>query len=204
MPREAKRCLIIGLTGSSGSGKSEAAKILSGHGASVIDADAISHEVAERRETLDELSRAFGAWVIDKDGRFNRGSVSERAFSDGEFLAALTAITHKYIVNEIYERVDKLKAEGCGIIVIDAPIPVKKGFLDISDVVWVVKSPRSRRLQRVVERDGIGLGAAEARFASQLPDDEYDKLADAVILNDGNLQDLADELSRRLRMLSEA
>ena len=196
-------CTIIGLTGSSGSGKSEAAKFLSGFGAKVIDADEISHNVVKNRETLNELACALGGWVLDEQGAFNRARVSERAFSDPEFLSRLTEITHRYIVDEVYRRVDALKSayaerrDAGGkalVIVIDAPIPVKKGFLDISDVVWVVKSERARRLERVKKRDGIGAAAAQARFSSQMPDGEYEKLADVVIDNDGGLAELEREL----------
>jgi dephospho-CoA kinase len=195
------RTVIIGLTGSSGSGKSEAAKVLSGLGATVIDADAISREIVNRRQTLDELVNAFGGWVVDEQGRFNRTRVSKRAFSDNAFLARLTVITHKYIAEDIYMRVDAIKSDSCDnsgarYIVIDAPLPVERGFLDLADVVWMIKSPRDQRVHRIVARDNISAGGAEARFASQLSDAEYEKLADVVIHNDGSLAELENEIKR--------
>jgi len=186
----------IGLTGSSGSGKSAVAEVLSGLGAAVVDADKIAYETAEMPETLDELARAFGGWIAE-GGRFNRPQASIKAFSDKRFLGRLTEITHKYIIKEIYNRVEAIKSScGGAVIVIDAPIPVDKGFLDLADAVWVVSAPRGDRLGRVMRRDGIGAAAAEARFASQLPDEEYLKLADCVIENNGDLDALRQEVER--------
>ena len=197
---DTKRSLVIGLTGGSGSGKSEAAKILAGLGAAVIDADAISRAVVEDRAVLDELVGEFGKWILNKDGGFNRAIVSKRAFSDAGVLARLSKITHKYIAKEIYRRVDMLKTDRGGIIVIDAPIPVKNGFLDISDVVWVIKSLKRQRLKRIMDRDGIDAEAAEARLSSQLPEEEYERLADLVIINNGSVSDLENEIKRHISM----
>ena len=193
-------CCVIGLTGSSGSGKSEAAKMLANLGALIIDADEAAHAIVEKREVLDELASAFGDWVVDGAGRYNRAQVSIRAFSDKGFLERLTAITHKYIIEEILSRVDELKRGAGGtqktIIVIDAPIPVEHGFLDISDYVLVIKAPRAQRLNRIIERDGISGAAAEARLLSQMPDEEYIKLADAVICNEGDMEALEHEMTK--------
>jgi len=205
--RADRRHIVIGLTGASGSGKSEAARVLSGFGADVIDADKIARAVVGDRVVLDELVRAFGDWIVDGQGGFNRAAASKRAFADGPFLARLTEITHKYITDEIYARVDEFKRkpppEGreYAVIVIDAPIPVEKGFLDLSDTIWVIKSPRKTRLERVVARDNISAGAAEARFSAQLDDAGYEKLADVVIDNAGDVGELAGELLRQYRLL---
>lgn len=201
-----KTCVIIGLTGGSGSGKSSAAAILAGLGARVIDADKIAHEVSERRDVLDELKESFGDWIIGENGSFNRALASKRAFSDTDFLGRLTGITHKYIINEIYARVGDIKREltadntaGSAVIVIDAPLPVEKGFLDLADEVWVIRASRGVRRDRVIERDNIGADAVEARFSSQLPDAGYEKLADALIDNDGTPEDLERVLTAEFR-----
>ena len=189
--------IVIGLTGGTGSGKSEAAKILKTLGAAVIDADAVSREVVERRDVQAELVGEFGAWVVDEHGRFNRSQVSKKAFSDKIFLERLTKITHKYIIKAIGKLLDDLKARAdCKIIVIDAPIPVKHGFLDISDFVWVLDSPREQRRKRIIERDGLGPEDADARLMAQMPDGEYKKLADALIDNSGGLDALEREIGR--------
>ena len=203
-------CYIIGLTGASGSGKGEAAKILAGFGATIIDADKISHEIfngshgkpkngADGGEALAELAEAFGAWVVGGDGKLDRAAVAARAFSDRGFLGRLTEITHKYIIKEIYARVAALQSNKKNeIIVIDAPIPVEKGFLDLADAVWVVKASRENRLARIFARDGLSETAANARFSSQMADAEYERLADVIIENDSDVEELRRKITRIL------
>jgi len=188
-----KRKYIIGLTGSSGSGKSTAAKILSELGATVIDADKIAYETVEKETVLDELKNAFGDWVTDERGGYNRKKISEIAFTDKAFLARLSAITHRHIVKEIYARVDGIASSPAdkpsgGVIVIDAPIPVERGFLDLADAVWVVSARREARTGRIVKRDGIGEAETGARFDSQMSDADYERLADVIIRNDDDME----------------
>ncbi|MDR3121579.1 MAG: DNA polymerase I [Clostridiales bacterium] len=203
---------VIGLTGASGSGKSLAAKALADLGAAVIDADQVAREAAEDAGVLAELVAAFGPWVVRADGTFDRTRVAERAFSDRLFLDRLTEITHRYITTEIAARVHAFKNAAVSpgasvsaptsaarpaaapVIVIDAPLPVEKGFLDLADAVWVVTSPLELRRARVVARDHITAEQADARFSAQMQEADYLKLADIVIVNDGGPAELRDKV----------
>jgi dephospho-CoA kinase len=50
----------------------------------------------------------------------------------------------------------------------------------------VVSAPEALRIQRVMERDGVGAEAVKARLGHQATDDELHAAADHVILNDGS------------------
>ena len=205
-----KRCKspVIGLTGNSGSGKSTVANLLERHGAFVIDTDKIARKAVEDSVVLDSLRRVFGDAVFDAEGIFDRKKTALLVFNDQERLARLTEITHEYIIREVYCSVaaqQELNLSGCQtekdaarIIVIDAPIPVEKGFLDIADEVWVVVSELRYRLDRVAERDGLTEEEALSRFHAQLSDHEYRKLADCVLENNGTLQDLEMQALRQM------
>ena len=52
--------LVLGITGGSGSGKSQVCKLLASMGAHIIDADEIGHEVTARSDVLREIEVAFG------------------------------------------------------------------------------------------------------------------------------------------------
>ena len=176
------------------------ANLLERHGAFVIDTDKIARRAVEDSAVLDSLRRVFGDAVFDAEGVFDRKKTASLVFNDQERLARLTEITHEYIIREVYCSVaaqKELNRVGCQagkdadrIIVIDAPIPVEKGFLDIADEVWVVVSELSHRLNRVAERDGLTEEEALNRFRAQLSDEEYRKLADRVLENNGSLQAL--------------
>jgi DNA polymerase-1 len=233
-----QRPCVIGLTGASGSGKSEAAKILRRLGAAVIDADAVSREATGDAGVLLELVDDLGDWVVGDDGLFDRKTVAQMAFGDRDILNRLTAITHRYIINRIDAMVSDWKK--CGgreagetgeagkageigeagragetgkagetgemprvpVLVIDAPLPVKRGFLDNADTVWVVACDYELRLKRVLARDGISREQAEARLSAQMRDSDYIKLADLVITNNGEPEELERQIAEGWRGLA--
>ena len=60
---------VLGLSGGIGTGKSTVAHFLGSLGATVIDADAIVHELqAPGTPMLDEIAEAFGSDIIDTEG----------------------------------------------------------------------------------------------------------------------------------------
>ena len=187
---------IIGLTGGSGSGKSEVANMLSESGAIVINVDKVAKEVTCEAETLEELRKEFGSVVLDSDGKFARKRVAEVAFHDKEFLAKLNRVTHRFTADRVIETLNIIESESPGsVVVIDAPIPVEHGFLDQVDNVWVVEANYGTRLERIMNRDGISEREAEARIRSQMPEEEYRKIADRLITNNGSIEELRDKVN---------
>lgn len=184
--------LVIGVTGGTGSGKSTVSRFLSEMGAEIIDTDAISRELTgPGSEMLKEMVKYFGGGILNSDGSLNRRLLGEIAFKDKEKLSVLNDISHKRIAEEIITRVNAAKQENRhGIIVIDAPVPIKHGFLDVVDEVWVVVSDEDARLRRVMDRSGLSKEQATSIISSQMSQDEYLKLADEVILNDSDLETL--------------
>lgn len=182
---------IIGITGGIGSGKSTVANILQNFGAKVIDADRISREVTEKGQpALKETVDYFGEEVLNKDGDLDRKKLGEIVFKDDEKLKILNDITHKYIIERIRQHLDKFKAENVRVVVLDVPLPVKHGFLDIVDEVWVVVAKKETRVKRIIERNGFSYKEAISRINAQQSDEDYLKIADEVIQNDGTTEDL--------------
>lgn len=186
---------IIGVTGGTGSGKSSVSSILGDLGAYVIDADLIAREVVKReRELLRELKEGFGNEIIDSRGELDRKKLGDIVFRNKTDLERLNNITHKYIVSDIINKINDLKKSGqYAFVVIDAPIPVEHGFLDISDLVVVVDAPEDLRKARIMERDGIDGGEAQRKIDSQIPRQTYLDLADHVIVNGAGFEELERE-----------
>ena len=187
--------VVIGVTGGIGSGKSTVARILEARGARVIDADRIAREVVRKgSRALDEIAGCFGSGVITRDGELDRKKLAAIVFSDKEKLEALNSIVHKYVVERIEDLVKSIKNEGkCEAIVIDAPIPVEHGFVDLADSIWVVAAEKGLRTGRIIERSGCSFEEAVARIESQMSEAEYIKMADEVLYNNGNLAELERE-----------
>ncbi|MGI6669593.1 MAG: dephospho-CoA kinase [Acetivibrionales bacterium] len=189
---------IIGVTGGIGSGKSTVSRILKDLGAAVIDADAVAKNVTQAGGTaIEELAGYFGNEIIKENGELDREKLASLAFADAEKLNALNSITHKYISEKIQETVESIKKSGkFAITVIDAPIPVEKGFLDLVDEVWVVVADKDSRIKRVMERSGFSHDEITARIDAQLSDEEYIRLADEVLYNNESMEELEQTVVR--------
>ena len=73
------RVLTVGLTGGIASGKSTVSKIFAELGATVVDADAIVHELqAPGTPLLAEIAATFGAGVLDPSGALDRADHARR------------------------------------------------------------------------------------------------------------------------------
>jgi dephospho-CoA kinase len=183
---------IIGITGGIGSGKSTVSVTLRDLGAAVVDADVISRNItAPGGKAYDELLEYFGGEIAGENGEIDRTKLAAVAFGDKVKLHALNCITHRHIADKIRDTVELLKSSGkWDIIVIDAPIPVEKGFLDLADEVWTVTADLEVRIRRVMERSGYTREEVVKRMEAQLRDDEYLAIADQVLNNNGSVEEL--------------
>lgn len=186
-----RNTMVLGISGGMGSGKSSVTRIMEELGAQVVDADEISHDVTQGgRPAVYEIAAAFGDRFVDMYGRLNRSLLAKHVFGHRDRLDQLEAIVHRYVIAEMVDRVNQFRASGRGVMVLDVPIPVEHGFLDIVDQVWIVDADDELRIDRVVRRSNITRQEAEARIASQLSREQYIALADLVIPNNGSLQEL--------------
>lgn len=178
--------MVVGLTGSSGSGKSEIAKVFAGNGFTVIDADGISKDV-QSKGTLcaEEIVSSFGSGILHRDGSINRRKLGEIVFADAEKLSLLTKITHKYILKEI----DRLIENTRGDILIDAPLLFEADVHKKCDVCVGVISDRQKQIERICSRDGISKETAEARLKKQNGNNFYKERCDYIIENNSTLEE---------------
>lgn len=187
--------MIIGVTGGTGSGKSTVTKILRHLGAKVINTDKVAREVTRKgQKALGEIVEYFGSGILNERGELDRKSLGEIVFGNKEKLEVLNNITHKYIIAKIEKRIHNIESrDKYAVIVIDAPIPVERGFIDVVDVVWSVVADRQIKIKRIMERDALTVEEAEKRINSQLSDEEYVKIADEVLVNNGSLKELEEK-----------
>ena len=174
---------VIGITGGIGSGKSAVASVFAKRGIRVLDADEISRQVTGANgRSLESIRELLGNKAIDANGALNRKVVATMVFSNRTLLDKLSTIIHKEVLNEISAEIDKEREQGTKVLVLDVPIPVKKGFLDVCNQVWVVSSDDEIRLDRL-EKRGVTREDALRRIQMQMTKEEYEDLADIVIKN---------------------
>ena len=187
---------VIGLSGGIGSGKSTVAAILARLGATVIDADAIVHELqAAGQPLLREIADAFGEQLIGDDGSLDRDALAAIVFSDETARTRLGQIVHPAVGAEMARRLTAARASDARLIVLDIPLLFegrRAGGADASalgyDATVLVWVPRKIQIERTVARDDCTAEEAERRIAAQMPIDEKRELADHIVDNSGSVE----------------
>lgn len=181
---------VIGITGGTGSGKSTVSDMLSDMGGFVINADSVYKNLLENNQEMNtEIIDAFGE-IISAEGnqkKVDRIKLGKIAFSDKERLNKLSEITHPFVIKEMYLTVIP---EEAWFVVLDVPVPVKEGFLDIANQIWVVVSEDEIRMNRLVKRNNLDIKQVLRRMELQLTKEEYLGLADRIIYNNSGIEDL--------------
>ncbi|MFH1542067.1 MAG: dephospho-CoA kinase [bacterium] len=183
---------VIGLTGPMGAGKNEVAKLLERRGFFIIDADKVAHTLYYPQTPVwKELLKAFGSGILIRGGEINRKKLGEIVFADEEKLAELNRIVHPYLKDEI----KALLEEQTGKTVINAALP--QLFEGLIGEVWVVVASEENRLERLI-KTGLKKDDAKQRMGMQMEQEEYEKFATAVIINDGTKRDLDVQVQTRI------
>lgn len=192
--------MYLGLSGGIGSGKSTVAKMLSDLGAVVIDADAIAKEVLEPGQIgYESVIHTFGEDLLDSSGNIDRKKLADAVFQDSNQLLKLEAIVHPAVSARVTQIRESLPETS--VVVYDTPLLVEKQLQDQFDLVIIVQADVAVRKERLVDR-GLEIHDIEARIANQATDAQRSKVADFVIINDGSLQELRDDVTKVWEQLS--
>ncbi len=194
--------LRVGLTGGIASGKSTVATFFRRHGALVIDADLVAHEVLEPGGPAhDEVVARFGPAVRDAYGRIDRNVLGPLVFGDPRARRDLEAIVHPRVRQEIDRRIGAGGEPGSApIAIVDAALLVETGgWREYHRLVVVSCSPDVQR-QRLRER-GLADADIERRLAAQAPLDAKLAVAHYVIDAETSLARTEDRTSEVWRAL---
>ncbi|MBI5563345.1 MAG: dephospho-CoA kinase [Chloroflexi bacterium] len=178
---------LIGLTGNIATGKSAVAKMLHDLGATVIDADALVHELQRPgTPTYDAIVAAFGRGILDRVGEIERKALGAIVFADPDRLRVLESILHPAVAIESQRRI---AAATTHVIVYEAIKLIEAGRAEMCDALWVVTARPEVQLQRLMQYRGLSEAEAQQRIDAQPPQGEKLKYATVVIDNSGELSD---------------
>tara|TARA_B100000900_G_C20413917_1_gene648052 strand:- start:168 stop:755 length:588 start_codon:yes stop_codon:yes gene_type:complete len=177
----------IGLTGGIGVGKSSASIFFNKLNIPVYNSDNRAKWLMNHDSTLkDKLISEFGS-ASYSDGKVNRTYLSNLVFKDSDKLKLINSFVHPYVKSDFEQWILKINAP---YVVKEAAILIESGAYKQVDYVLLIQSSLENRLKRVSERDGVNNDDILKRINNQMPEDDKQKLADFVILNDSNLEAL--------------
>ena len=192
---------IIGLTGGIGSGKSAAAKILKELGIEVIDLDQITHELMRPGELgYIEIKKEFGEKYIDTKGALDRKLLRQEIFSSFDLKKRIESILHPIIFEECNKQLNLLKHEKYIVLVIPLLFETKN-YISLIDESLLIDCDLETQIERVIKRDNVSKALANRIIKNQMNRQEKQLLADKVILNDGNINHLENQLDSYYKKL---
>ncbi len=182
--------LIVGLTGSTGSGKGYISDIMKKAGLPCLDTDRVCRDVYRKGEPCYlDLVAYFGKEILREDGEINRETLFLTAFPDKEKYEKLNSIAFFHIMRETEKWIARQREAGERIAVIDAPMLYESGFDKLCDKVICVIADRETQIRRVMKRDGVPESVAETRLSKQKTNSYYVSRSDYVLDNSGAHED---------------
>ncbi len=187
--------MVIGLTGSIGTGKSEAARQLEALGASIISADQVGHEAyTPNTEAWEQVVAAFGDDILQDDGEIDRRKLGAVVFSDPGQLEKLNQIMHPRMARMVADKIEELRDQGVEVVVVEAALLFEAGWDSLVEEVWVTDSTEQVVIERLKQRNGMSEEEARKRISSQMGRTERLERSDYVIENSGDMPTLGNTI----------
>lgn len=185
---------IVGLTGGIGSGKSTVADLFAVHGATLVDTDAIAHELtAANGAAMPALIEAFGSVIAQANGALDRAAMRRQAFADPSARGRLEGILHPLIRAVSAER---CRAADSSYVILAVPLLVESGsYRERCDRIVVVDCPESLQVERVMARNGMPRDEVMAIMAAQASRAQRLAVADDIVVNDAGLEKIETQVA---------
>ena len=186
--------MVIGITGSSGAGKSTICEVLEiRYNVKVINADKIAKKLSKKGTNyINDIVAKFGTDILDEEGELKRRKLAEIIYNDEAKRQELNDCTFKYIKEEIKKEINNDKK----VYVIDAPLLFECELNEICDKIIGVISRKELQLDRIVARDNIDYESAEKRLRAQEDNEFYIRNCDRIIENNNDLAYIEQEIEK--------
>lgn len=192
--------LVVGLTGGIASGKSTVSKMFKDMGITVIDADIEARLAVEKGEpAYENIVAFFGRDILLEDGSINRAKLGEIIFNDLEKRLKLNSIVHPEVRKRMLAKRDQAIEAGERLIIMDIPLLFESKLTYMVDKILLVYVDAETQLERLMARNHFTKEEAISRINSQMPLKDKIKLSDAVIDNNGTIEETRNQLIRILR-----
>ncbi|KMQ59377.1 dephospho-CoA kinase [Chryseobacterium angstadtii] len=182
---------IIGLTGGIGSGKTTVAHFIEEFGFPVYYSDDRAKAIVNENEDLKiKIKALLGSEAYDEKGLYNRKFVAEKVFNNSELLHELNEIIHPAVRIDFEEW---LKKQTKYLVFKETALLFELKLNRQCYQSLLVTAEDNIRAKRVMDRDGKTYREVESVMEKQMPEKDKIKLADCIIYNNTNLEDLKEQ-----------
>ncbi|WP_315057103.1 dephospho-CoA kinase [Chryseobacterium indoltheticum] len=187
---------IIGLTGGIGSGKTTVAKFIEDCGFPVYYSDDRAKDIVNDNEDLKiRIKELLGSDSYDENGLYNRKFVAEQVFNNKDLLQSLNEIIHPAVRLDFE---DWVKKQTKYLIFKETALLFELQLNKQCYRSILVTAEDNIRIKRVMDRDGKTYREVQSVMEKQMPEKEKIKLADCIIYNNTNLDDLKDQTEKTI------
>tara|TARA_Y100000310_G_scaffold217822_1_gene218901 strand:+ start:2001 stop:2606 length:606 start_codon:yes stop_codon:yes gene_type:complete len=197
--------MIIGITGSFGSGKTTVADLFAKHGFRVINVDKLYHNIYKKNNELkNKIKKEFGT--------LDRNKIKNIVFNDSKKLKKLNEITHPIIIKEIKkEIIRKSNNRICSMIdknctgdikiALDIPLLFEAKATNLVDKIIVVKCNKNEQINRILKKKKYTKKEINNIINSQMPLKEKIKKADFVVDNGKAIKEVGKQVKNIVKAI---
>ena len=192
----------IAITGGIASGKTTVCRALKKHGACTLNSDRIiQHLLSHDSSCINETVKLLGSTILT-DGKIDRKKVAEIVFNNGEKLKALEKILHPKLFVEIDREYSRAKEDiTCKFFAIELPLIQEIGKENEFDAIVAILTPEDEACIRYIKK-GFSKEMYNKRMKHQWNAEKKAKNADYVIMNDGTIEELENNILEMMKEIS--
>ena len=188
---------IVGLTGSIGSGKTEAASVLAFRGAQIIDADHEAHSIyAPGTKVQLEIIKLAGKQVLSDDGSISRSGLGREMIKKPALRSQINNLLHPLIRERIEQKIKALRDASTCTLIVQVPLLFQVKWDDLFDEIWAITTSEDIAIARITHNRGVDPVDAKSWLAAQGNPKDFTENADVIIENELSLSEFKAKIEK--------
>jgi dephospho-CoA kinase len=186
---------IIGITGGIATGKTTVSDYLhQTYGLPILDADLYARQ-ALTGDRLAKLRDRYGKLIFDDQGCLDRRKLGAIVFESELERQWLEGLIHPYVQECLIAEAKHLEPS---TVVMVIPLLFEAKMQELVTEIWAIVCDPLQQLQRLINRNHLSESEALQRISSQMSQSEKIELADVVIVNSDDTEELFFQVDRAL------
>ncbi len=186
---------IIGITGGIATGKTMVSDYLHHtYGLPILDADLYARE-ALTSDRLLKVKDRYGKIILDEQGNLDRRKLGAIVFESDCDRKWLETLIHPYVQECLVSEATRLAPS---TVVMVIPLLFEAKMENLVTEVWAIACDSQQQMQRLINRNHLSKNEAIQRISSQMSQSEKIEIADVVIINSDNTEELFFQVDKAL------